>query len=312
MASLPEGERLSTIDIDQTLPENLRLMKARQGLFKVAVRWQIAQLLIVVAIPLIGAVLAVQCPDYKGPLGALSVMITITDVLFLDRQYRRAIKTAAKGSEHFDSAVLKLGWNTLSAGRRLQPEDVSGAADLWERAWFKGEIKDWYPAAVRFAPLHVARVICQRANVSYDSALRRRYGSLLLIVVVALAAGIVGVALWNSATLADTVLTGMVPAAPLVIWAFREFFRQRDAAEANDIIQQESETLLARVIGKECDAESCTAESAQLQGALFNRRATNPLLLPGVYDLQRFVMEKRMNEGAEHWVKTAGFWPSDC
>lgn len=145
--------------------------------------------------------------------------------------------------------------------------------------------------------------------MSYDSALRRKYAKALLTIVLAIAGGILFVGLYRSTTMTEVVLTGLVPAAPLLIWSVREFFRQRDAAEANDIIQKESETLLSRVVAGGCDERSCTAQSANLQSALFHRRATNPLLFPGLYKIQRLVLEKRMNEGAEHWIKAAGYWP---
>lgn len=310
MASSAEQLRRSDIDLDQNLPKNMHLLKARQGLYKLAVRWQITQLLIVVLLPLLGAILGTFWLEYRSISAAISIVITILDVVVLDRQYRKSIKTAARGAEHFDTAVLKLPWNALSAGNELQPEEIAAAAEIWGRSSVKTPIKDWYPPIVRLVPLHIARVICQRANVSYDSALRRKYAKVLLAIVLAVAGGILAMGLYRSTTLADMVLTGLVPAAPLVIWSVRECFRQRDAAEANDVIQKESEALLHHVLAGGCDEHSCTAQSAQLQSALFNRRATNPLLFPGLYKLQRFVLEKRMGEGAEHWIKAAGYWPA--
>src|SRR3954471_12653131 len=187
MASSAAQSRLSTIDVDQNSSENLHLLKARQGLYVIAVRWQIAQLLIVVFVPLLGGISSLFMPQYKSAFAALSVAITVLDVMVLDRRYRRSVKTAARGAEHFDSAVLKLPWNPLSAGSKLQPEEIAAAADLWDRVPSKTPIEDWYPPIVRLSPLYVARVICQRANVSYDSALRRRYAKALLSVVVGMA-----------------------------------------------------------------------------------------------------------------------------
>lgn len=145
MASSALQSRLSDIDLDQNASENLILLKARQGLYIIAVRWQVAQLLIVVLVPLVGAISSILVPEFKSVFAAMSVGITILDVIVLDRQYRSSIKSAARGAEHFDTAVLQLPWNALSAGAKLQPEDITAAAEVWDRASAKTSIKDWYP-----------------------------------------------------------------------------------------------------------------------------------------------------------------------
>lgn len=297
----------SSIAGDQNEPANLQLLKARQALWAVAVQWQIAQFVIVVLAPLAGAIAGAFLPDYRPAIGAAAVIITILDVVILDRGYRRAIRTAARASEQFDTAVLHLSWNSLSAGEPLQPEDIKAAADRWDRNHSDAQLRDWYPPVVARAPQHIARIICQRANVTYDTALRRSYSAVLIGVVAIISAGIVVVGFVQASTLAELVLSGLVPVAPLVIWATREFFRQRDAAAANLIIQRESEALLRQTIAGQCDEPTCTSQAMQLQAALFARRATNPLLMPRLYQWRRAPLEERMEHGAEYWLTQAGY-----
>jgi hypothetical protein len=298
---------LSTIAASQNDPANLRLLKARQALWAIAVDWQIAQFILVVLVPLIGAIVGAFVPDFKAGVGAGAVSITILDVVLLDRGYRRAIRTAAQASEQFDVAVLKLPWNGLSAGEPLPPEEIKGAADRWDRNHSEEELRDWYPTSVARAPQHIARIICQRSNVTYDTALRRDYSKVLVWAVAAISVGIIVLGFVNSATLADLVLSGLVPVAPLVIWATREYFRQQDAANANAIIRRESEALLKRVIVGQCDEPTCTSQAVQLQAAQFARRSTNPLIMPRLYNYRRKPLEERMAEGADHWLREAGY-----
>lgn len=297
----------STIAADQNVRANLQLLKARQALWAAAVGWQIAQFVIVVLLPLAGAILGAFLPQYRPEIGAAAVVITILDVVMFDRGYRQAIRTAARASEQFDTAVLRLPWNSLSAGEPLQPEEIKAAADRWDKKHDDAGLRDWYPPAVARAPQHIARIICQRANVTYDTALRRNYSAVLIGLVALISLGIVVLGFMRSSTLAELVLSGLVPVAPLVIWATREFFRQRDAAAANAIIQRESETLLRHAISGQCDEPTCTSQSLQLQAALFARRSTNPLLMPGLYRLRRAPLEQRMEHGAEYWLAQAGY-----
>lgn len=299
--------RLSNIDVDQKTPENYRLLQARQWYWRVAVRWQIAQFVIVVLISLTGAIIAALLPEKRPIVGAVAVVITILDVAFLDRTYRGAIKMAARASEHFDVAVLQLPWNRLSAGEKLPPEELADAATKWQAKHPDDKPTDWYPASVARAPAHVARVICQRVNVTYDSALRRYYASVLVYVVIAVSAAIVGAGLWRSLTLADLVLSALVPVAPLLVWSLRDAFRQRDAATANDAIQSASEAVLRDVIAGACDEPTCVSQSVQLQSALFARRSTNPLVFPGLYKWLRSRLEQRMDAGAEYWLQAGRY-----
>lgn len=297
----------SRLNIEQETPPIRRLFLARQGLYDVAKRWQLAQLLLVVGLPVAGAIWGVLDPQHRSVVSAVAVFITLLDVLVLDRQYRKSLKRAAKGAEHFDTALFKLPWNPLSVGPPLSAEEIERHYRARIARTNDPEKIGWYPTAVGRAPLHIARVICQRANVSYDSALRRHYALLLLITVCIVSASIFMIGLLRSATLAEVVLTALVPPAPLLIWVLREYFRQSDAADANETVQKESEALLNKVIAEQCDEPSCTAQSTQLQSALFARRAANPLLFPGVYKLRRTPLEGEMDAGAEHWLQKAGY-----
>lgn len=284
-----------------------RLLLARFGLYDVAVNWQKTQLILVVLLPLIGAIIGIVDPAHKAFVGALAVIVTLLDVAVIDRNYRRSIVRAARGAELFDTELFDLPWNVLTAGPQPSAEEIKRyfTARLMKKG--DGDTFDWYPTAVARAPLHIARVICQRANVSYDSALRRHYATMLVVAVFILSAAIFAFGIANSKSLVDVVVTALVPPAPILIWALREYFRQKDAAEANDTIQKESEAILNRVLGGGCPEPECTTRSMQLQGALFTRRAANPLLFPGLYTIRRTALEGEMDAGAEHWLAKAGY-----
>jgi hypothetical protein len=291
----------------QNSPSLRRLLLARFRLYDIAVNWQIFQLVVVVLLPIIGAMVGILDPARKALVGALAVFITLFDVAFIDRNYRRSIVRAARGAELFDVQLFALPWNALAAGAQPSAEEIErySQARLAKRG--ESDTFDWYPAAVARAPLHVARVICQRANVSYDSALRRHYALGLVLAVFAVSAAIFIFGLVNAKSLADVVVTALVPPAPILIWALREHFRQKDAADANDTIQKESEAVLNDVLAGGCPEPECTARSMQLQSALFVRRAANPLLFPGLYQRRRTGLEGEMDAGAEHWLAKAGY-----
>ena len=300
----------SQIDVRQNTLPLRRLLMARHRLFAIAGYWQDAQLILVVFMPLSFAGIGILWPQHRSTIGAVAVLITLLDVALLDRRYRKAIKRGARGAEHFDTSLFDLPWNGLAAGAQLSAEELERCYQTRLARNGDRDSYDWYPVAAGAAPMPIARIICQRANVSYDSALRRHYAAILLGVVIALSVIIFLFGFARSATLADVVITGLVPPAPILIWALREFFRQTDAAEANDAIQKEAEAILGKVVDGGCGPDLCLAQSVQMQSAIFARRASNPLLFPGLYTRRRKALELEMNAGARHWLAKAGY-PAD-
>lgn len=296
----------NSIPTNQNADEYFRLLEARQELWQRAEGWQKFQLFTVVAIPIAGAILALNFPEHRLSISLGAVCIALVDALFIDRRYRAAIKKAAKASEHFDIKLFELPWNRLAAGAPLQAEELREATKAWRKKPSERELKDWYPVRVGDAPLQLARVLCQRTNLFYDSALRRSYSHSLFGVLLALAIGVVGFGIWRELSINNLLLGFLLPLSPLVIFALRDSLRQVDAAAANDQIKGEAEKVVVSVIEGHCTPDECFQSSRELQAAIFARRSSNPLIIPGFYDLRRPALEEQMNDGAEEWLQRAG------
>lgn len=279
-------------------------MRARQQTYQRAKRLLILQFALTVGLPVVAAVAALAAPAIRPYTAILSLLISTVDVTVLDRAQRNSIKLAAKIAEAFDCAVLELPWNAFVAGNRPEPETLAEA----ERAWRGGDdgILNWYPVAVGKVPLHLARIICQRTNLWYDAALRRHYGSWVLASALGLLVLLLGAALATGLTVEVFIASVLAPAGPIVIWAFREYFRQRDTAEAQEAVKADAEALWARARDGGCHAEECGDLSRAFQNAIYTRRAASPLMLPLVYKLRRSGMEDQMNKGTAAFLADIG------
>jgi hypothetical protein len=196
----------------------------------------------------------------------------VLDVFWIDRSQREKLKTAAKISERFDCGVLKLSWNAFVVGRSVAAETIDAAARRWS-----GDEKDllnWYSDIDGTVPLALARIVCQRTNLWYDSSLRRSYGRILICIVIAVIVLLIAVAAsFNLAVLELVAVAATV--SPTIIWAIRERFRQSDAAESIETVMDEAEKLLERVKGGRCDDIECERRSREFQDAIFARRVAN-------------------------------------
>jgi hypothetical protein len=296
---------LNDIPARQNSERALWLMRARQRTYALATALQVAQLCATVVLPAILAWIAITTPAARAPLAATSLLLLLIDIFVLDRAQSRLLERAARIGEQFDCEVLDLPWNGFIAGPKIDHEDIEAAA----AAYSKGEkaldrIRDWYPKAVGRAPLHIGRIVCQLASMRYDAKLRRRYATALWLL--AGTTVFVGFLAWASAALSpdEIVLSVFVPATPILVWSLREAFQQTNAAMAQERIKGAVDALWNNIA--QTRAEDASLKAREFQDAIYQRRASSPLIFPLVYHALRDKMENQMNKGAEERLAEAG------
>lgn len=295
-----KDRQLNEISSRQNDEGFLRLLRARSQTYREASQLQVLQFVVTVIFPLVGALVGIFSTQARPYVAAVALIIAMLDNSLIDRLQKRKLKIAARICEQFDCELLGMPWNSYAAGKRVEPELVGGAASRWQKG--DDKLKDWYPMAVAQAPLDFARIICQRTNLWYDGTLRERYSNFLLWGTITVSILLVAGGLFADLSLVDFVAIALAPATPVVNWAMREFFRQRDAAEALNLARSEAEALWSTALAGNCDGGECARLSREFQNTIFARRANNPLIFPKIYDWLRPTMEKQMNHGAEVYL----------
>jgi hypothetical protein len=294
---------MNEIPVRQNAEPQLRLLRARRQTYASAKHLLLLQISLTVGLPVVGAFCALIWPSVRGLVALASLIITMLDVTLFDRLHKALLKRAAKLQEQFDCIVLEFSWDEFTVGAKIDPETIHAASSRYRDGQEDPELRDWYPAVVGTAPLHLARIICQRTNLWYDSKLRRQYGGVILGITICLTLLFVLFGLIGGLTIDTFVLTVLAPSAPIVIWGVREYLRQRDAAEALDRVRSEAEKLWERAKAGACSDSECTAQSRQFQNAIYERRSTSPLIFDWIYRVQRPRLEAQMNRGAEEFVQ---------
>lgn len=303
-----EPDPLNDIPAKQNGERGQLLMRARQQTYARAVRLQVLQLVGVVLVPTIGAVVGIYVPELRAAVAAMSLLILGLDILVLDRWMRKLLKLAAQICELFDCDVLTMEWNKFVAGNKPQEEDIQHAAAAYpqtEKA--RKAIWDWYPPAVKRAPLHIARLACQRTNLWYDAKLRSRYTEWLVIIPVAIALILIIPSATAHLDFDAMVLTLAAPATPILVWSIRERNRQKDAWEAQRATIAQADALLDSVAAKGCTEAECAQKSREFQDAIYARRVANPLIFPLIYKMYRSQSEREMNAAADERLKALGY-----
>lgn len=298
MVDVMPAHQITTLQNEEP---QLKLLRARTQIYSHASRVLVAQLILTLLLPALGTVLVIFVPVARPYVAAFALVITGLDVLVLDRRQKLLIKQAAKVVESFDCAVLALPWDRFNVGEPLEFEDVHAAARAYSMRRDDSALKDWYPSAVANAPLHLARIICQRANLRYDSHLRRSYGKIIASVASAILLFLLVGGFIQDLKLTDWVLI-MTPASPILTWAAREYYRQNDTANSLEEHLKAANALWARALAGECGADKCLSQSREFQNAIYYRRAYSPLIVPLLYRFKRLHLEDDMNEAATDFL----------
>lgn len=296
---------MNHIPLRQNQLENLQLMRARQEMFHRAKLVFIAQLILTVLLPVIGAATGLVFEGVRSGVAVFSLVVTLVDITLLDRAQRRFVRNGAKIAECFDCSVLQMPWNGLSAGKRIDPEVIEGAAEAWSRRHTDKGIIDWYPVEVGEATLGVGRLLCQRSSLWYDATLRRFNGSIALVLALGLPAVFL-IACWCVQIPLSEVAVTWMPVAPVLVWSVREHFRQKDTAESQDQTKGELEAILSRVEAGAVSEEEARDAARSIQNALYARRVSSPLIMPGLYGARRVFLERNMKAGVAARIRDAG------
>lgn len=286
----------------QNEEEALKLLRARTGVYSSATRIMLVQIVVTVVLPVAASVLTLFWPNIRAVVALTSLIIVIADPLVMDRYYKLLTKRAAKIAEQFDCRVLDIPWDHFTVGDMVEAEDTYAAARSYRRRHDDSKLSNWYPAIVGSAPLHMARIICQRTNLRYDSRLRRSYSLLLVIMALGVLGGLFISAFIQKLSVEDWVLS-MTPATPVLAWALREYYRQRDTASSLEDLMAEAKQLWEKALAGSCDPDECKRKSREFQNAIYLRRSTSPLVLPGLYRMKRTSLEDEMNEGAAAFLR---------
>jgi hypothetical protein len=296
--------KLNDIAEKQNQETQFKLLRAQREMYNRAKRILTWQMILTVALPVTGAIATMIFPGLKPFVALGALIIAIVDVALLDRLKKRHISSAARIQEDFDCSVLNMSWNSFVVGKRVLPETIHEAAEDYSRRHTDDTLVDWYPPVVGKVDLHLARIVCQRTNLWYDSKVRRRYGSALITVAAILAILFTIIGMSGDMTLTNFVLSVMAPLTPFVSWAAREYYRQKDVADMLDRVRTEAEALWEKAKAKQCEPSDCTAQSRSFQDAIFTHRATSTPIFNWVYERMRSRHEDQMNVGATELVNS--------
>jgi len=285
----------------QNLPDNIKKLAAQRHFYSRAKKLAAIQTSLDVLSPIAGAVAVVLRPDTDVWAATAGIAIALLDTIWLEPRQSGIRELGANVQEEFDCNVLQLSWNTPLTGEHVSAEDIHEAFTAYTPSK-SAPLEDWYPKAVATLPLYQARLICQRTNSWWDSKLRRRYCGWILGTLSVVIACVVVLGLMNDMSLRKVVLAILAPLLPAILWAAREYKRQKDTALRSDRLKAYGESLWAQIVKNEVPELDVSKRSRELQDAILIRRQESAPVFDWIYKLLRSKQEEQMNIGAQKMV----------
>jgi hypothetical protein len=292
------------ITVKQSQPRLVALLRARERTYHAAKFTQGGLVLLTIALPVVSVLLAPRFPLLKPYLALAALVLLLLDTGIIERLQKERVKRGAKLIEEFDVEVLGLEWNRFVAGPKVDHEDVRRASANLLSAKREAELASWYYACVSEVPLTFGRLICQRTNISYDARMRKKYGSTLLYGAIGLGVLLLVLGLVYSLNLSELMLAVGVPIAPVLTWTLREQRRQLDTTAALVTLKSEFEKMWDKALAGATDA-TMEQNSRELQNAIYQHRASAPLVFDWVYSCLRTGNEDEAEHAAQQLVVQA-------
>jgi len=292
------------IDVEQNKPERLELLRAQRLFYSRAKLYQNLFAVMALLLPAVGVLFGAVYPEIRPFLGFGSIVVLLLDVGVISRKQREDCKRGAKVQEQFDTEVLKLDWNRLVAGGRVDAEDVRAINSRPMTDVDRQYLENWYEVAIAKLPLPVGRIICQRTNVTYDMRVRKAYAEILLGAAVLLFVGLTLLGLYQGVKVNDLILTMYLPALPLATFLLREHRKHGDTIETLTTMKAEVEKVWEQAVSG-TSFDELTKSSRALQDAIYRHRASNPLVFDWLYGCLRQQQEDLTKHAVEKLVAEA-------
>lgn len=296
---------MNSIPILQNQESQLLKLAAQRQFYATAKRILAFQLLLSGPVATFAAILSITHAVARPYLAVLGVLFTLLDVLWLSEWQKRKREQGAKAQEAFDCDVIELPWNSLKAGSKLDPELIKEQADSY-RSWElkMPTLKDWYPPELGRLPLHIARIACQRANCWWDGKQRRSYGLAVLASMLFALVCIFMFAFVSSVRFSDVMLAVVLPVAPMIVAAVRQYREHTQAADRCDKLKEHANALWDDAMNG-VSASSLKRSSRSLQDEIYDGRKRNPPSFDWLFRRLRSSYESQMTFGAAELIAEA-------
>ena len=213
----------------QNRPGNIKMLKAMRHLYSKVGKLTKYYFIFCVLFPIVISFAKpfISSEDYQVLFHFMIAynLLSLMAGLWLECKIKKERVLAAKIQQQFDCNVFELQWNRYTFGAQPSLEDINSNA----KSSNDEDFLNWYDRDVDIVDRMLAVIICQRINLTYDVALRKKFLCSLTIISIIILIIILGIAFYEDEGLRTTIVFVAVPLIPVIRW----FFSTRKANSDN-------------------------------------------------------------------------------
>ena len=294
----------------QVETDNIQKLAAQRYLYSKAKRLMAVELIlsipIIISIAITNLWLKSYSIDTTWLVATAAVLITIFDLLYLSPLIENLKEKAAKIQELFDCDVLSLSWNKITIGKRPDLEDVIDNTNKYSESQKDPgyrSLLNWYPKEVDKLPLGIARILCQRSNMRWDSELRKNISFYLRLIAIIMSVVLLIISILGDLSLKTFFEKVIAPCLPIWVFAIRQIQQNKKAIVSLGEMQQKAEAAWDQAIKSLVSSANLDEIARQLQDSLFLNRKTNPVIFNFIYEIYRSTQESSMRYSCNNMIK---------
>lgn len=289
----------------QNTEQALQRFAAQRQLYTDAKRIFAVDSLLTAILPAIGAFAGLICADIHS-WSAFATFALWWVVFFALEPYRKKHCIAAAAlQEEIDTDLLQLPASRKIHVTNLSREAIIAEADRYFQAHDDKDLRSWYPEDSDALPKALARIVCQRSNVWWDTDLRVWYSRICLWAVVTIACLPVIVGFIANSSVRTIACSWLIPLAPLMYLLGRQARSNQTLAIKKSAVIAETEALWRLALVEPSEEEQLTIESRKLQDSIYRLRAEPDLVWDWLYRRMRPKHERLMSVAASELVQEA-------
>lgn len=281
---------MNNIKTAQSLPENMRLLKAQRVLYADAKRIYRIQLTITIIIVVILNFVRVIAKQYTYVdltpyIALISGGITLFDLAFLTGYLSRFKTNAAKVQELFDCNIYKMKWNDTNCGDKPENSIIEEA----EKKYIynsKSPLTNWYHIDLDGLEHQEAVLRCQETNVEYDRKLRFHFKNDCTFVSILIVIGSFIVATIIDASLRGYIVYFIAPTMPLIVILIKIILDNMKAAKALEEVRNSVKKL------RLSKSRPSMTQLRKVQDKLYISRRDSSLIPDNYYQYRRPKLEQ--------------------
>lgn len=286
----------------QNTENMLRCLAAQRFLYssaKILFFWQlIFSTIVVIIISIINLY-----KDISWIIAAYGSIVAIIDVAFLSPLIKKKKERAAKIQELFDTFVLKIEWNDILIGGKPTNEEIHRYSEKYKEKHVDfNDLKNWYSPKISDIDSNAAKIICQRANCTYDYAIRDSFSNAILLILVITSLVIISIGLIKGFTLQNFFLIFVFPLLPAILLFFTTLNDNGVSKDYLDELRSEIEFIWNKLLS-DSKINNIEFKVRAIQDKIFLNRKNSPLIFDWYYNKKRNKLESEMHFSVENLVQ---------